>query len=103
MSDSAENHETISGLLLKDMSPADVEQVAKALIGLGAGTPVSITSIAGDVVNSAVGPGATLSARDLLAMLGTETRNARLAEQVRQASARLERHLAARKQTDGIC
>lgn len=99
MNDSEENPEAIARLL-KDMTPADVERVAKALIGMGAGAPVSITSISGDVVNSAVGPGATLSAGDLLAMLGTEARNARLAEEARQASARLERQLAARKLAD---
>jgi len=60
-----------------------VERVAKALIVMG-GTSVSITSVGGDVVNSAVGAGATLSARDLLVMLGTEARAAREAEEARQ-------------------
>src|SRR5947208_262450 len=99
MSDSGENPEAIARLL-KDMTPADVERVARALLGMGGGTGVSITSVTGDVVNSAVGTGATLSARDLLTMLGTQARAAREAEEARQASARLGRQLASRKLAD---
>lgn len=99
MNDSGESPEAIARQL-KEMTPADVERVAKALLGMGGGTGVSFTSVNGDVVNSAIGTGATLSARDLLAMLGTEARAAREAEETRQALARLEGLLAARKFTD---
>jgi hypothetical protein len=51
--------------LLKDMTPDDFERL-KALLDGASPALVNITSITGDVVGSAVGSGASVTARDII-------------------------------------